>query len=60
MYALINILVLGNGKWLLNKTSPEETKRINNILFMGYLSHIEFRLYENLKLSEEDPNKFRL
>ena len=30
------------------------------MLYMGYLSHIEFRLYENLQKEESDPNKFRL
>lgn len=27
---------------------------------MGYLSHIEFRLYENLTMESSDPNRFRL
>ena len=27
---------------------------------MSYLSHIEFRLYENLNLDEKDPKRFRV
>jgi hypothetical protein len=27
---------------------------------MSYLSHIELRLYENLRCDSEDPNRFRL
>jgi hypothetical protein len=60
MYSLINILVLGENKLLLQKTPKEEVEKITNILYMGYLSHIEFRLYENLTIEEEDPNRFRL
>jgi hypothetical protein len=27
---------------------------------MSYLSHIEFRLYENMRAFETDPHRFRL
>lgn len=45
MYSLLNILTLGQNKFLLSKTPKEDAERIVNILYMGYLSHIEFRLY---------------
>jgi inositol hexakisphosphate/diphosphoinositol-pentakisphosphate kinase len=60
MYSLINILVLGQDKFLLSKTPQEEAEKIKDILYMGYLSHIEFRLYENLTMEDSDPNRFRL
>jgi inositol-hexakisphosphate/diphosphoinositol-pentakisphosphate 1-kinase len=40
MYSLINILILGENKLLLQKTPKEEAEKIINILYMGYLSHI--------------------
>ena len=27
---------------------------------MSYLSHIEFRLYENFEANQDDPNRFRV
>jgi inositol-hexakisphosphate/diphosphoinositol-pentakisphosphate 1-kinase len=40
MYSLINILILGENKLLLQKTPKEEAEKIINILYMVYLSHI--------------------
>ena len=45
MYSLLNILTLGNNRALIKKSAPEEVKKISNIMYMGYLSHIELRLY---------------
>lgn len=50
MYSMLNILTLGNDRAFLKKTPAENAKRISNIIYMGYLSHIELRLYENLTL----------
>lgn len=35
-------------------------EQLRKIVYMSYLSHIEFRMYENLALSEEDPLRFRV
>jgi hypothetical protein len=48
MYSLLNILTLGNNRMFLQKSSQEEAKKVLNIMYMSYLSHIELRLYENL------------
>ena len=60
MYSLLNILTRGNGRTLLKKSREEDAKKVFNIIYMSYLSHIEFRLYENLTIEEENPNRFRL
>ena len=60
IYSILNILILGNNRDLLSSTPPEDTRKIRELLYMGYLSHIEFRLYENLNMAETDPNRFRL
>ena len=45
---------------LLKKSSPEAQDKIKNMLYLSYLSHIEFRLYEDLKATADNPNRFRL
>jgi len=60
IYSLINILTLGDSRYLIRKTPEEEAKKALNMMYMGYLSHIEFRLYENLKKHGDDPDRFRL
>ena len=60
MYSLLNILTLGNDRELLRHSPVDEAEKVFNILYMGYLSHIEFRLYENLTMSEDDHNRFRM
>lgn len=60
MYSLLNILSLGNNRELLRKSPEEDAKKVFNIIYMSYLSHIEFRLYENLTVESENPNRFRL
>jgi len=49
MYSLLNILTRGNNRELLKKSPEYEAKKVFNILYMSYLSHIELRLYENLR-----------
>lgn len=60
MYSLLNLIALGQNRYLSKKSPPEDAEKVLNILYMGYLSHIEFRLYENLTMEEDDPNRFRL
>jgi inositol hexakisphosphate/diphosphoinositol-pentakisphosphate kinase len=40
LYSLLNLLVLGNDRFFLGKTSEEDRQKIRNILYMGYLSHV--------------------
>jgi inositol hexakisphosphate/diphosphoinositol-pentakisphosphate kinase len=60
IYSLINLLTLGNNRFLIEKTPEKEAKDALNVQYLGYLSHIEFRLYENLVMKPNDPNRFRL
>lgn len=60
IYSLINLLTLGDNRFLISRTPPEESRDALNVLYLGYLSHIEFRLYENLVLRPNDPQRFRL
>lgn len=60
IYSLINLLTLGDNRFLISRTPPEEARDALNVLYLGYLSHIEFRLYENLVLRPNDPQRFRL
>lgn len=60
IYSLINLLTLGNNRYLISKTPEKEARDALNVLYLGYLSHIEFRLYENLVMNHNDPQRFRL
>lgn len=60
IYSLTSLLTLGNNRYLLKKTPEEDARDVFNILYMGYLSHIEFRLYENLTMDQKDAGRFRL
>jgi inositol hexakisphosphate/diphosphoinositol-pentakisphosphate kinase len=60
MYSIINVICLGNNRELLKCTPPNEAEKAINQLYMSYLSHIEFRLYENMVAEENDSHRFRL
>ena len=59
MYALLNIIEYEFGSYLshTNKKDLEKLKRISDL---DYCSHIIFRLFENLNVDLDNPNRFRL
>jgi len=40
--------------------NPKEKEILDKIILLGYLTHIVFRLFENLKADPNDPQRFRL
>jgi len=51
------VLSLGVQSSLIETDHKDALKEVH---FMGYLSHILFKLYEDLHADTEDPNRFRL
>ena len=45
---------------MLNSCEADVAESIRNINYIGYLSHIELRLYENLRVGQNDDHRFRL
>ena len=60
MYSLLNLLIFGKDGMLLEKSTPEAAEKARNMIYLSYLSHIEFRLYENFMTPSEDPKRFRV
>lgn len=60
IYSIFYILALGNKGELVDSCEAEVGERIKNINYIGYLSHIDLRLYENLRLEETNKHRFRL
>lgn len=52
MYSVYNLLTLGKDGQILKNCEKEIAKKIKNSIYLGYLAHIEFRLYENLSASD--------
>ena len=55
LYSLFNVIKYGADSLFIH--NKEE---INKIDFLNYLSHIVFRLFENLTSDAKDPKRFRL
>ena len=49
IYSLYNILTLGNKGEMLDSCEADVGEKVRNINYIGYLSHIDLRLYENLR-----------
>ena len=60
MYTLLNTLKLGLNQTLIDQSNLKDKEALNNITTIDYMSGIVFRLYENLGLDENDPDRFRL
>jgi inositol hexakisphosphate/diphosphoinositol-pentakisphosphate kinase len=60
IYSLLHLLTLGNDSELIKAPPAEQAEKINRFVYMSYLSHIEFRLYENLQMEPDNPNRFRV
>ncbi|KAL4488441.1 hypothetical protein ABPG72_013009 [Tetrahymena utriculariae] len=58
LYSLFNIVHLGLESRLIE--SQESQSELDGITSLQYLSHILFRLYENLHADTNDPERFRL
>ena len=56
----MNTLKLGLNSTLIDKDSEKDKEALKNITTIDYMSGIVFRLYENLALDEDDPDRFRL
>jgi len=55
LYSMFNVIKYGADSLFIH--NKEE---INKIDFLNYLSHIVFRLFENLTIDSKDPKRFRL
>lgn len=55
LYSLFNVIKFGADSAFIHNA-----EEINKIDFLNYLSHIVFRLFENLTLDSNDPKRFRL
>lgn len=55
LYSMFNVIKYGADSLFIH--NKEEINKIN---FLNYLSHIVFRLFENLTSDAKDPNRFRL
>ena len=60
MYTLLNTLKLGVGSLLLSEGDISVKEKLDSILRLDFMSHFVFRLFENLNVNEEDPNRFKL
>lgn len=61
MYTLLNILKLGTDSILIDEEDKEIKEKLDNILRMDFMSNFVFRLFENLKVAnDDDPRRFRL
>ena len=60
MYTLLNTLKLGLNQMLIDQSNQKDKEALNAITTIDYMSSIVFRLYENLGLDENDPDRFRL
>ncbi|CDW83263.1 inositol hexakisphosphate and diphosphoinositol-pentakisphosphate kinase 1 [Stylonychia lemnae] len=60
MYTLLNTLKLGLNQTLIDQSNLKDKEALNNITTIDYMSGIVFRLYENLGLDEDDPDRFKL
>ena len=60
MYTLLNTLKLGVGSLLLSEGDLSVKEKLDSILRLDFMSHFVFRLFENLNVNEEDPNRFKL
>ena len=56
VYSLFNVLHYNAGGTQINKNRKE----FEEIITLHYLSHIVFKLYENLDADDKDPKRFRL
>jgi inositol hexakisphosphate/diphosphoinositol-pentakisphosphate kinase len=60
IYSLYNILAYGNNGELLDSCEKEVREQVRRLIYIGYLSNIELKLYENLAAHPENPKRFRL
>lgn len=60
MYTLLNTLKLGLNSFLIDQTNENDKNALENITTLDYMSGIVFRLYENLGIAEDNPDRFRL
>ena len=56
VYSLFNVLHFNAG----GASLKQNKKEFDEIVTLQYLSHIVFKLYENLDADEKDPRRFRL
>lgn len=56
LYSLFNVLNYNAGE----NSLPRNTKIGEQINILHYLSHVVFKLYENLDADDKDPKRFRL
>jgi len=56
VYSLFNVLHFNAG----GASLKQNQKAFDEIITLQYLSHIVFKLYENLDAEEKDPKRFRL
>ena len=45
---------------MLNACGHDIREKIRDCIYLGYLAHIDLRLYENLASDTNDPKRFRL
>jgi inositol hexakisphosphate/diphosphoinositol-pentakisphosphate kinase len=61
IYALLNTLKLGVNSILVDEQEKEiHEKKLDDILRMDFMSNFVFRLFENLDVQEDNPNRFKL
>lgn len=60
IYTLLNTLKLGLNYALIDQSNLKDKEKLDNIITIDYMAGIVFRLYENLGLDENDPDRFRL
>ena len=60
MYTLLNILKLGLNSSLVDDTNIEMKDNLNKILRLDFMSNFVFRLFENLSVAEDEPERFKL